>query len=61
LLIASCPIVSEEDETSYSYRNDKNRCWLIDPLDGTREFINRNGEFTVNVALIEKGRNDVVK
>lgn len=56
LLIADCPVVSEEEETSYSYRNDKNRFWLIDPLDGTREFINRNGEFTVNVALIEEGR-----
>lgn len=56
LLTASCPIVSEEDETSHSYRDDKNRFWLIDPLDGTREFINRNDEFTVNVALIEEGR-----
>ena len=31
------------------------RFWLVDPLDGTREFIHRNGEFTVNVALIEDG------
>ncbi|MXS84779.1 3'(2'),5'-bisphosphate nucleotidase [Nitrosomonas sp. HPC101] len=56
LLIAGCPIVSEEDETSHPYRDGKNRFWLIDPLDGTREFISHNGEFTVNVALIEEGR-----
>ncbi len=31
------------------------RYWLIDPLDGTKEFINKNGEFTVNIALIEQG------
>ena len=32
------------------------RCWLVDPLDGTREFVARNGEFTVNIALIDGGR-----
>lgn len=32
------------------------RYWLVDPLDGTKEFIKRNGEFTVNIALIENGR-----
>jgi 3'(2'), 5'-bisphosphate nucleotidase len=36
--------------------NPGNRFWLVDPLDGTREFISRNGEFTVNIALIEDGR-----
>src|SRR3546814_15457743 len=33
-----------------------NRFWLVDPLDGTKEFLNRNGEFTVNIALIEDGQ-----
>ena len=36
--------------------NPGNRFWLVDPLDGTKEFISRNGEFTVNIALIEDGR-----
>ena len=55
-LIAGCPIVSEEDDASQQYRCSQGRIWLIDPLDGTKEFIARNGEFTVNIALIEEGR-----
>ena len=51
-----CPVVSEEDSGSQIYRQGKGRFWLIDPLDGTKEFIARNGEFTVNIALIEDGR-----
>ena len=48
------PILSEEEkEIDYSTRKKWNRFWLVDPLDGTKEFINRNGEFTVNIALIE--------
>jgi len=48
------PILSEEGEKiDFSTRKIWNRFWLIDPLDGTKEFINRNGEFTVNIALIE--------
>ena len=48
------PILSEEEkEIDFSSRKDWNRFWLVDPLDGTKEFINRNGEFTVNIALIE--------
>ena len=48
------PILSEEEkEIDYSIRKKWNRFWLVDPLDGTKEFINRNGEFTVNIALIE--------
>ena len=48
------PILSEEGEqASFEERQSWHRYWLIDPLDGTKEFINRNGEFTVNVALIE--------
>lgn len=55
-LMSDCPVVSEEDEASQQYRRDENCFWLIDPLDGTREFIARNGEFTVNIALIEQGQ-----
>jgi 3'(2'), 5'-bisphosphate nucleotidase len=48
------PILSEEAaEVNYSERKNWNRFWLLDPLDGTKEFINRNGEFTINIALIE--------
>ena len=48
------PIISEEEKLeSFSSRKSRRRYWLIDPLDGTREFINKNGEFTVNIALIE--------
>jgi 3'(2'), 5'-bisphosphate nucleotidase len=48
------PVLSEEGvEVDYSTRSAWNQYWLIDPLDGTKEFINRNGEFTVNIALIE--------
>ncbi|MBI1911532.1 MAG: 3'(2'),5'-bisphosphate nucleotidase CysQ [Deltaproteobacteria bacterium] len=48
------PIISEEgDETPYAVRKDFKSFWLVDPLDGTKEFIKKNGEFTVNIALIE--------
>ena len=48
------PILTEETKpTPYSQRKKWERYWLIDPLDGTREFIKRNGEFTVNIALID--------
>ena len=51
------PIISEENKaTDYSIRKDWEKCWIVDPLDGTKEFIKRNGDFTVNVALIEKGK-----
>lgn len=47
------PILSEEGkDIPYHIRKEWNYFWLIDPLDGTKEFINRNGEFTINVALI---------
>ena len=48
-------IVSEEDEASLVHRLPRGDFWLIDPLDGTKEFIARNGEFTVNVALVRDG------
>ncbi len=50
------PILSEEGEIPpYSIRREWLRCWLVDPLDGTKEFVKRNGEFTVNIALVEDG------
>jgi 3'(2'), 5'-bisphosphate nucleotidase len=48
------PIISEEsNQIPFSERKGWNRFWLVDPLDGTKEFLNRNGEFTVNIALID--------
>ena len=50
------PILSEESaDISWEERRHWSRYWLVDPLDGTREFVKRNGEFTVNIALIEEG------
>ena len=50
------PILSEESATiDFSERNNWITYWLVDPLDGTREFIRRNGEFSVNIALIHEG------
>lgn len=50
------PVLSEESaEIPYETRKNWSCFWLIDPLDGTKEFIKKNGEFTVNIALIEKG------
>ncbi|MGB5540537.1 MAG: 3'(2'),5'-bisphosphate nucleotidase CysQ [Gammaproteobacteria bacterium] len=49
-------VLSEESASlPYAERSTWRRYWLVDPLDGTREFINRNGEFTVNIALIDDG------
>ena len=51
------PVLSEESaQISYEERKTWDKYWLVDPLDGTKEFIKRNGEFTVNIALIEKGK-----
>jgi 3'(2'), 5'-bisphosphate nucleotidase len=55
-LLPDCPVVSEEDAASQTHRCGSKRFWLIDPLDGTKEFIACNGEFTVNISLIEEGR-----
>ena len=53
---SSIPVISEEGEIpSPEARAGWRRFWLVDPLDGTKEFIQRNGEFTVNIALIENG------
>ncbi|UCX04395.1 3'(2'),5'-bisphosphate nucleotidase CysQ [Shewanella glacialimarina] len=54
---ADIPVMSEEDANiSWATRKQWQTYWLIDPLDGTKEFIKRNGEFTVNIALIHQGQ-----
>ncbi len=51
------PILSEEGkDIPFSERSKWKQFWMVDPLDGTKEFVKRNGEFTVNIALIEDGR-----
>jgi 3'(2'), 5'-bisphosphate nucleotidase len=51
------PVLSEESEQiSFAERSSWTRYWLVDPLDGTKEFVKRNGEFTVNIALIDQGK-----
>lgn len=56
-LTPDIPILSEESSgVPYEDRSGWTRFWLVDPLDGTKEFVKRNGEFTVNIALIEDGR-----
>ncbi len=53
-LTPNIPILSEESVAlDYDIRKEWSQYWLIDPLDGTREFVKRNGEFTVNIALID--------
>ena len=53
-LTPDIPLLSEESvNIDFGTRSSWRRYWLIDPLDGTREFVNRNGEFTVNIALIQ--------
>jgi len=57
LITPDIPILSEENsDIPFSIRSLWKQYWLIDPLDGTKEFINRNGEFTVNIALIKNNR-----
>ncbi|TAA47716.1 3'(2'),5'-bisphosphate nucleotidase CysQ [Corallincola spongiicola] len=57
LLTPDIPVLSEEsDDIDWPTRQQWNTYWLIDPLDGTKEFIKRNGEFTVNIALIDQGK-----
>jgi 3'(2'), 5'-bisphosphate nucleotidase len=53
-LTPDIPVLSEESSSiEWNERRGWERYWLVDPLDGTREFVKRNGEFTVNIALIE--------
>ncbi|MGQ3887928.1 3'(2'),5'-bisphosphate nucleotidase CysQ [Legionella sp. CNM-1927-20] len=56
-LTPKVPIISEEntDLENLNWQNS-HQFWLVDPLDGTKEFINKNGEFTINIALIEKNQ-----
>lgn len=54
-LTPAIPVVSEEEVASHAHRRPDATFWLIDPLDGTKEFIARNGEFTVNIALVRDG------
>lgn len=51
------PVLSEESaQVPYSTRRNWSRLWVVDPLDGTKEFVQRNGEFTVNIALVDNHR-----
>ncbi len=57
LIKTEFPIISEENkQLDYSERKDWDICWIVDPLDGTKEFVKRNGEFTVNIALVKNGK-----
>ena len=54
------PVLSEEGrDISYEERKDWSQLWIVDPIDGTKEFIKRNGEFTVNIALIENQKTQI--
>ena len=56
LVKTTIPVISEEiKQKPFAERQDWNQCWIVDPLDGTKEFIKRNGEFTVNIAMVEHG------
>lgn len=55
-LTPDVPVLSEEDTQRFEGANAEGFYWLVDPLDGTKEFIKRNDEFTVNIALIERGQ-----
>ncbi|GGG36660.1 3'(2'),5'-bisphosphate nucleotidase CysQ [Bizionia arctica] len=57
LIPTEIPVISEENkQTDYATRKTWDTCWVVDPVDGTKEFIKRNGEFTVNIALITNGK-----
>jgi 3'(2'), 5'-bisphosphate nucleotidase len=55
-LTPGVPVVAEEAATAGCIPDVGARFWLVDPIDGTKEFVSRNGEFTVNIALIDQGR-----
>lgn len=56
-LLPGIPLISEENrQVPYEIRRNYEYCWLLDPLDGTREFLSRNGEFTVNLAMVHRGQ-----
>ena len=54
--ISVYPVLSEESPITYEVRKSWNRFWSVDPLDGTKDFIAKNGEFTINIALIDKNK-----
>lgn len=54
--ISDYPIVTEESYIEYEMRKKWKKFWLVDPLDGTKDFIAKNGEFTINIALIENDK-----
>lgn len=57
LIPTQIPIISEENkQTNFSTRQTWEHCWIVDPVDGTKEFVKRNGEFTVNIALVQNGK-----
>lgn len=57
LVETDIPIISEENKLiEYEQRKQWTHCWIVDPLDGTKEFVKRNGEFTVNIALVAYGK-----
>lgn len=57
LIPTEIPIISEENkQTDFDIRKNWKTCWVVDPVDGTKEFIKRNGEFTVNIALVTNGK-----
>lgn len=57
LIKTEFPIISEENkQSSFKERELWDTCWIVDPLDGTKEFVKRNGEFTVNIALVQNGK-----
>lgn len=53
--ISSLPILTEESLVGYEDRRSWSQFWLVDPLDGTKNFLNKDGQFTVNIALISNG------
>ncbi|TPV33833.1 3'(2'),5'-bisphosphate nucleotidase CysQ [Paucihalobacter ruber] len=56
LKLSGIPVISEENkQVPFEDRKNWSVCWMVDPLDGTKEFIKRNGEFTVNIAMIVDG------
>lgn len=60
LIKTDIPVLSEEGKSiAYEERKKWNQLWVVDPLDGTKEFIKRNGEFTVNIALVENQKTSI--
>jgi len=54
--VSSFPVFTEESIIDYETRKNWNKFWLVDPLDGTKDFIAKNGQFTINIALIENNK-----